>query len=86
MCIRDRLISFAQNISTPINRVPSWRKRKTGNKYGILIQIVCRAQERNDMSTSELLIRPFRPSAVSYTHLDVYKRQAKWHTCVKQAA
>ena len=55
--------------------------RRMGNSQGVLIpkpllrQLGLEGQAEMMVEGDALVLRPARPQAVSYTHLDVYKRQ-----------
>ena len=62
------------------------RIRAMDNKIGI-IMLTARAQEMDKVTglmtgADDYVTKPFSPAAVSYTHLDVYKRQQPPCLCI----
>ena len=82
MCISDRLINLTKDHAERVEQLVAQCEKDcdddaesiiTGERYGVIANIIdeCLTKAPAKMSTSEKIDRV----AVSYTHLDVYKRQ-----------
>ena len=70
-----------------LNKISPVGTKRFGEKYTFSPEvqepdgILVRSASMHDMELGENLLAIARAGAVSYTHLDVYKRQAHKHSC-----